>query len=143
MDDIQRLIIERACESLVIDYAVHLDHKRPDAFAGLFTDDAHFKHPRLQDAIIGSAKIRQWLAAYAPDILIRHVTANIRVHVVDADHATGTSYTTAYRLAGHNGKLPAPQPGPYCIVEYEDRYRRTRDGWKIAHRSSQYIFRAE
>ncbi len=143
MDDLNRLMIERACEALVIDYALHLDHKRANAFAELFADDAYFKHPRLPEPMMGSAIIRQWMTDYAPDTLIRHVTANIRVHIVDADHATGTSYTTAYRLAGHDGALPAPLPGPYCVVEYEDRYRRTRSGWRIAHRSSQYIFRAD
>jgi len=143
LNDLDKLLIERACETLVIDYALHLDHKRADAFADLFAEDAYFKHPRLPEPMIGAAAIRRWMAAYAPDILIRHVTTNIRITLTDSAHASGTSYTTAYRITGHDGKLPAPLAGPYCVVEYEDRYQRMAAGWKFSHRSSQYIFRAD
>ena len=143
MQELQRLLIERACEVLVIEYALHLDHKRADAFAGLFTEDAHFRHARYAEPMIGRARIGQWIADYAPDTLVRHVTANIRVDVIDADHARGTSYSTAYRVAGHDGTLPAPLAGPYCVVEYDDRYQRTAGGWKFAYRSFFYVFRSD
>ena len=67
-------------------------------------------------------------------------TANQLVHVVDESHATGTSYAIVFRE-------PSPQEGvisarvtPRSLVEYQDTYRRTAEGWKIARRFYQFNF---
>ena len=66
---------------------------------------------------------------------MRHVCANPMVEVVDADHATGTGSQVVYR---HDRTTGLTEPA--ILVDYDDRYVRTADGWRIASRTVSLSF---
>lgn len=126
--------IEHACERLVLDYAHYRDTGDGDRYAALFAEDAVLVFPRASTT--GRAKIRSDFDRQGAIPWRRHVTTNIRVVVLDADHAEGTSYVTVYGGGGppEPGASAPPLDGPSAIGEYRDRYVRTPDGWRIAER---------
>jgi hypothetical protein len=127
--------IERACERLVLDYAHYRDTNDGDAYAALFADDASLVFPRASSK--GRAIIRRDFDRQSAIPWRRHVTTNIRIAVLDADHAEGTSYVTVYGggRSPEAGASAPPLDGPSAIGEYRDRYIRTPAGWRFAERT--------
>ena len=70
----------------------------------------------------------------------RHVSSNIAVDVTGPDEATGLSYFTLYRHVGHKPRVPDLDGQPVILGQYTDRFVRTADGWRIAHRRADVGF---
>jgi uncharacterized protein (TIGR02246 family) len=140
---LERVLAERACERLVVEYARRLDFGQADRVAELFTDDAVWEMP-------GRIRFegRDELAAGIPSRLsgtartTRHVCTNIAIDVLGRDEAVGFCYLVNYRYDWPDGAAVAPAPSaePKYIGEYTDRFVRTADGWRIAHRRSVLAF---
>ena len=64
----------------------------------------------------------------------RHVCNNLLIDVIDEDHAESVVYLTLYRHDHEKPKALAPLESPFMVGEYRDRFIRTPDGWRIAHR---------
>jgi ketosteroid isomerase-like protein len=128
MDELARLLAERACERLVIDYAALNDVGNWDAVAALYLPEGRMSRPTTpddfvegRDAILAAFKAR-------PVRATRHICANIRVDV-DGDNATATSQILLF--TGHE----APKVGSYA-----DTFARTADGWRFAERRGSLDF---
>jgi hypothetical protein len=134
VDAITRMLIEHDCRKLSDLYCKHLDHRNPDGFASLFTEDAVYK-PAIQPVPIETrARILEWFHTYPADRTVRHLSTNQVVDVIDERTAKGTSYALTFREAKpEEGKISS-QTNPRAVVEYVDTYRRTDDGWKFATR---------
>lgn len=119
---------------LVDAYATVLDERDSRGFVGLFTDDGHLGvyEPDSDEplsAYNGAAELEnvmEMLHAYGPTM---HLMANHRVRAED-DGAAGVVYCLARHLTERDGKLS----DLVMTIRYVDRYRRTGDGWRIAHR---------
>jgi len=138
VDDIGRVVgrvlDERACERLMIDYAWAVDSGRAGAIAELFTDDgvwASGDGMRMEgrDAIAAAFARRQDVARRTS----RHVITNQAVDLVGDDEATGRCYLVNYRHDAPGGVavVPAPADHPKFVGEYVLAYARTADGWRI------------
>jgi hypothetical protein len=103
MDDLDRMVIERACERLIQLYAFYADHHRHTEMADLFTEDGALD--RGEGPVRGRAKIFDALEQRRPDAIVRHVTSNVIVEVVGPHQASATSVMTLYRVFG------ASEPG--------------------------------
>ena len=124
--------VKTACEALVIDYAYYRDRGESDAFANLFTEDAHLEV--LGEVWTGRAAIKARLDT-APEAtpLLRHHMTTIRITPESEDRASGVSYATIY--AGPPGAAPPlPATSFAAVGEYHDQFVRTAAGWKIARR---------
>ena len=134
MDPTERMLIERECERLVTAYCHYVDHGEAATIADLFTEDGVWTSPEVtmdgREAIAKGMGQRQANAAR----MSRHVCNNFLVDVIDEDHAEGTVYLTLYRHDGEPGRRTSPLPGAVMVGEYRDRFVRTPDGWRIAHR---------
>jgi uncharacterized protein (TIGR02246 family) len=117
-----------ACTALVLDYAHHRDNFNAESFANLFTEDGILIIG--EDRWEGRAAIQARIDALDSSATIRHYMSSIRISPIDADHATGVSYVVIYRTPQGSTEIT----GPALIGDYIDRYIRTEDGWKIAHR---------
>lgn len=134
MDDISRMLIEHQCGKLADLYCKYLDHKDPEAFADLYTEDAVYK-PAIQPVpIVGRDRILEWIRAYPSSRMVRHVSTNQIVEVIDQNSAKGTSYAITFREPNPQEGEVSTRTAPRAVVEYVDTYRRTADGWKIASR---------
>jgi hypothetical protein len=133
MDEIERLLIERDCTRLSVDYGRFVDFGQASRAAELFTEDGvcELSAGRFE----GIGQIRDFFAKRQAQagVVSRHVMTNITIDVDDADHARGLIYLTFYRVAGDPGE-PAPLGLPSYVGSYADEYRRTPEGWRIAAR---------
>jgi ketosteroid isomerase-like protein len=130
IDDLERLLIERACLRLVSEYCQLVDHGEAARIADLFTDDGMWMSTE------GRAALRQFFQSRQDDVarMSRHVCDNTLIDVVDADRARGVTYLTLYRNDGEPGRKVSPLHGPAMLGEYRDTFVRTPDGWRFERR---------
>lgn len=134
MDAITRMLIEHECRKLSDLYCKHLDHRSPEEFANLYAEDAVYKPAVQPDPIVSREKILAWFHTYPATRMVRHLSTNQVVEVIDENNAKGTSYAITFREPDpQEGKISS-QSTPRAVVEYVDTYKRTDDGWKFASR---------
>ncbi len=140
MEDATRAQIERECERLVTRYCHLIDHGEAARVAELFTQDGVWKSAEVtmkgREELVAGFGARQANTAR----MSRHVCNNLLVDVIDADHATGCVYLTLYRHDGKESRTVSPLKGPVFVGEYRDRFERTDDGWRFAHREIDVSF---
>jgi uncharacterized protein (TIGR02246 family) len=134
MDDLQTLLIERACQRLVTDYCHFVDHGEAARVADQFTEDGVWASP--ENTMTGRDAIRRGFERRQANTarMSRHVCDNFRLDVIDADHAEGVVYLTLFRHDGEPGRRTSPVGTPELVGEYRDRFVRTADGWRFARR---------
>jgi 3-phenylpropionate/cinnamic acid dioxygenase small subunit len=137
---LKRLIIERACEQLSIEYARAVDFRDYDAFVELFVEDAVLD---LGMRLEGKTAIRVSMQKRSDEIRTRHVLTNIFIEVQDSLHARGISYLTLYRHVGAESARTAPVNSilPTAVGHYEDAFVKTPAGWRFKTRTLHVAFR--
>ena len=90
-----------------------------------------------RDAIFSSCQKR------SAGLRSRHVITNSFVDVLSHDQARGICYLSLYRLDQKESAKPGPLPlsGPAAVGHYQDSFKLTAEGWKIAHRKLHLAFR--
>jgi hypothetical protein len=83
-----------------------------------------------QDAIRRGFEKRQAVT----ERMSRHVCTNLKLEILDADHAEGVTYLILFRHDGEPGRATSPAEAPDMIGEYRDRFRRTPEGWRFQRR---------
>ena len=134
---------ERSSETdirrLIAALAVQADIGELDDYMDLFTDDAIWEMPANpatgvpaahcagRSEIAASVQQRRGLGVQGPGAgTMHHITTQ---HIeVSGDEATGHIY---YQFLG----MVDGKPVLRTLGQYRDRYRRTADGWKLAHRT--------
>lgn len=132
MDPLARIVAERACERIVLDYAAFNDAGDWDAVAALYVPDGRMSRPTAPDDFItGRDAI---LAAFRarPPRTTRHICANIRVTLTGPDEARVESQILLFT---------APDQAP-LVGTYSDFCRRTTDGWRFVERRGSLDFPA-
>jgi hypothetical protein len=134
MDPIERLLAERACERLIVDFVHRLDLGEPASVAELFTEDGTWEWPKGGRLVKGRGELRAYFGARPADRLSRRVMSNILVRPLSPDTALATSYFTTYRVDGYEGGMVPPGP-PVQVGHYEDAFRKSPDGtWLLETR---------
>ena len=131
---LQQLADELEIRNLVSTLA-HMADMAPedqlDGYVALFTDDARWEMPgslrQGRDDILAGALDRRENGIQGPGTNTRHVITTHAVRV-DGEAATGNAY---FMLVADT--LSSPQVRG--IGHYEDRYRRTPEGWKLDQRT--------
>ncbi|WP_181809329.1 nuclear transport factor 2 family protein [Streptomyces shenzhenensis] len=156
MDPLERLLAERACERLVIDFVRRLDLGEPSSVAELFTEDGWWEWPPPGDGrrAEGRAALAAYFGSRPAGRLSRRVMSNILVTVTGPRTATATSYFQTYRVDRHDGGRDEGRDGtrdggpgggsgggmlpagpPVQVGHYEDRFRCLDGRWLLASRS--------
>ncbi len=134
MDDVQRMLIERACERLQTAYCHVIDHGNAAQVADLFTADGVWAAGKREftgiDALRKSFQARQDNRARRS----RHVCSNALIDVQDADNATGTVYLILFRHDDPEDARTRPASLPEMVGAYRDTFRRTDSGWRFSRR---------
>lgn len=137
MDALDVLVVERDLHRLLVEYCALVDFGEAERIADLFTADGVWES---SDGVVmdGQAAIR---AGFGRRQGIRrrsarHVITNLWLDVASADAASGRCYLINYRHDSPSGEaeVPAPVDHPKYVGEYHDRFVRTPDGWRFAHR---------
>ncbi|MEW1658539.1 nuclear transport factor 2 family protein [Streptomyces sp. NPDC093707] len=138
-DPIDRLLAERACERLIIDFVHRLDLGDPGSVAELFTHDGTWEWPHGNRRIVGREALREYFGSRPTDRLSRRLMTNILVSVTSATTATATSYLTTYRVDGFVDGI-APSRPPTNVGHYEDTFRKVDGLWLLAARTTHLAF---
>ncbi|WP_093907924.1 nuclear transport factor 2 family protein [Streptomyces sp. cf386] len=134
MDPLDRLLAERACERIIIDFVHRLDLGEPASVAELFTEDGSWAWPEGERLVKGRDALRQYFGSRPADRLSRRLMSNVLVTATSPDTATATSYFTTYRVDGHEGG-PVPPGPPVQVGSYEDAFHKSPDGtWLLSAR---------
>ncbi len=139
--DLRRLVDERACERLIMEYTHLVDGGRAVEIADLFTVDGVWRTDefamRGQEEIRAGFGRRQGVTRRQS----RHVCTNVVV-TVEGDRATGLCYLVNYRHDSETGRAehPAPADVPKFVGEYHDTFVRTDDGWRFEDRYCDMVF---
>lgn len=134
LDPLERLLAERACERLVVEFVHRLDLGDPGSVADLFTQDGIWAWPAGDRRIAGHEDLRTYFGSRPADRLSRRICTNILVTVTSADTAAATTYFTTYRVDGYYEGLVPPRP-PVQVGHYEDTFRKVDGTWLLTTRT--------
>jgi hypothetical protein len=136
MDELERVLVERACERLIVEYARRIDFGEGGRIAELFTEDGRWEGTDL--VLEGRDAIRDWFVERERLVrrVSRHVCTNIAVEVLSRGQARSLCYLVNYRHDRAEGDLAMPVPAevPKYLGELRDTFRRTPDGWQFSSR---------
>lgn len=142
MTELERMMIERACERLINQYCLFVDFGEASRIAELFTEDGLWTNESIRmegrDGIRRAFSHREGVTRRTS----RHLCTNVVIDVLDDDHATGICYLINYRHDSRTGaaEVPAPSDAPKFVGEYRDTFVRTPDGWRFATRHCDVTF---
>lgn len=131
MDPMTRLVIERDCHRLCIDYARRAD-ERADSFADLFTEDARLELTGM--TMNGRAEIAAFMARPRPASVSRHMILNVVIDIDSETSARGLADLVYYGAVTEESVARLADISPAAIGTYQDEYRLTAEGWRIASR---------
>ncbi|MGW1047815.1 nuclear transport factor 2 family protein [Streptomyces sp. NPDC002586] len=137
MAPLDRLLVERACERLIVGFVHRLDLGEPASVAELFTEDGVWEWPSPGDGrrIRGREALRAYFGSRPADRLSRRLMSNVLVTVTGPDTAGAVSYFTTYRVDGYEGGAPIPAGPPVQVGHYADTFRRVDGTWLITSRT--------
>lgn len=140
MNDIDRMLIERACERLIQQYCHWTDHGVAARVADLFTEDAVWTS--ATNTMNGRDKIRRGFQSRQDNTrrMSRHVCTSSLIDVIDESNAAGVVYLTLYRHDGESERATSPTQAPSMIGEYRDAFVRTAEGWRFKRREIHVSF---
>jgi len=134
--------VEWACARLVQEFAFCMDRRRYEALAALFTPDGVFD--RVGQVLRGRAAIQEALAARSVDLRTRHLCASPRFSDVESTTARALVYCVNFVGRGDIEGVPSIHGmAQGAVLEFEDRYERTPEGWRIAERLARPVVMPE
>lgn len=135
LDPVERLLAERACERLILDFIRRLDIGEPATVAELFTPDGVWEWPEGERLIEGRDALRAYFGSRPADRLSRRMCTNILVTLDSPTTATATTYFATYRVDGWTGGMLPPRL-PANVGHYEDAFRKVDGEWLLARRTT-------
>jgi hypothetical protein len=142
VNELDRLLAERACERLIVEYCRLVDFGHAAGIADLFTDDGTWTGVDL--VLSGREQIRAWFTEREglARRVSRHVCTNVGVEVTSLEEAQSVCYLVNYRHDRQEGdeRLPVPADVPKYVGECRDRFRLTPEGWRFAARQVDIAF---
>jgi ketosteroid isomerase-like protein len=127
--ELQHLIDERDIVRVALTYCRALDTCDWDLLATVFVPDATARLGSPTQLTGSDEIVDRCRRALSPLELSQHLVGNHEV-VVDGDRATHHCYLHAQHVRANVGGDPN-----YIVAgRYQDRFVRTGDGWRIAHR---------
>lgn len=128
LDPLAAIQARYAINDLLDEYCLAMDLRDRERWLGIWHDDGIFDVDYPRQVCRGHSEILGWIEQVWQSFdILNHFSANHRIVMVDADHATGVSHASAMHIM---------TDGSYVVgaANYRDTYER-RDGcWRIAYR---------
>ncbi|CAH0990193.1 hypothetical protein SIN8267_00285 [Sinobacterium norvegicum] len=123
-------------QALVVDYATAIDEQDFDALDEIFTEDASIDYTAMGGIAGNLTEIKQFLTQAMPFFTaFQHLNGNHKLEVT-GDTATG-------KVMCLNPMVVPVEEGEQVMflgLWYIDKYRRTKDGWRISERREEKSF---
>jgi hypothetical protein len=138
--EIQWAVDELEIRNVIAALALVSDMGDIEEWGMLFTEDADYTtasgagwHGRA--AIVEGGRERRARGTHGPGSNNKHLSASVLVRSTGPDTAEVESYLAMYKDLAPEGDGEAEKsPELLVLGYYRDRFRRTSDGWKVAHR---------
>lgn len=138
--EIQWAVDELEIRNVIASLALLSDLGDIDEWGMLFTEDADYTtgsgaawHGRA--AIVESGRERRARGTHGPGSTNRHLSGSVLVRSTGPDSAEAESYLAMYKdLVREGDDQEVKSPTLLVIGYYRDRFVRTSEGWKVAHR---------
>lgn len=139
--DIEKLVVERACERLVARYTFAADFGDIDTAVAQYAENGSLTV--AGKTYEGRDAIRKRLADQPAGQISRHLVSSVLVDVLGAESARGRAYVAIYRGTALGGAPAGPLPIdlPFLVGHYEDSFVLTSDGWRFGERTLVTTFR--
>jgi hypothetical protein len=136
-DTPERVAIRAQIEALSIEYYYRIDHGNSEDVIELFTPNAILEIGGQK--LTGREAIRRYYANRSRTWITRHVSTNLRITYIDADHVDVIRLFTYYH--GDKAESAGPYPALPSVAEYHEIVERGPDGaWRYAFRASTPVF---
>lgn len=134
------MLIEHACQRLVLESVAANDRQDYDGFAEFFTPDGLLHRP-AGTPLRGRVEIVESYRSRPRNRLTRHICTNTVVHVESTSSARAITYVVLYSADSlqSDRHFGAKCDSRTLIGELEDRFKLTIDGWKIAERRARFV----
>ena len=140
MQNAERRDIESELQALVNSFSYFIDHSRYEELSQLFTEDGVFD--RIGQQLVGPASVLHAMRKRHA-FLTRHCVTNLMFRRIDADEAEATMYVINMVGEPEAQGLPVKHAMQPALLEFDDVYRRTAQGWRIARRTARLIIKAD
>ena len=140
LSDLDRCLIHRAVEDLVIEAQNALDDRDFGRFAALFVDNGRLYRPTTPDPVVGPEAIRDSYGKNPPNRFNRHLITNFRIDIHSSVEVKARAYVTLMSTeAGDQVADVFGAPVHRCLVgEFHDHCVRTRNGWRFQERRAEF-----
>ena len=129
---LDRLAIQAECTDLLLTYGEGLDNTDPQKIWPLFAKDGTWQGDNNKP-VQGQSALRDfWTKVFSNKrpTVGRHIVTNVRISVIDADHASGSAYVTQYRYdPEHLDKITSLSPNMLVTIKMD--YVRFPEGWRF------------
>jgi hypothetical protein len=148
--EIQWAVDELEIRNVIASLALVSDMGDIEELGMLFAEDAEYTiggrpFEKGRAAIVESGRLRRTRGTHGPGSNNRHLSASVLVRSTGPDTAEAVSYLAMYKDLPPEGDGHRPEnadadgdvvnsPELLVLGTYRDRFRRTSDGWKVAHR---------
>ena len=142
----EAMLIEHACERVLLRSIRTFDERDWQGFADVFAQDGVFvRANQPNDPLVGRDAILAALKSRPADRLTRHLCTNIQIDVLDSDHAKGLCYLYLFSATATPPEkaMGGPADPAQRIGEYVDDYVRTAEGWRIARRVGMIVLQTK
>lgn len=134
---------ESACHALAIDYAEIVDAQDYPRLREIFAEDVIFARPTdPSNPIHGVENVIANFQSRPRNRLTQHFVMNIRVRFESSTTASGSCRILLYMSdVSEPETVEGRQAVPKQIIGvYQDRYIRTKNGWRISERRGKTVF---
>lgn len=129
--------VEAACYALCAEYAEIIDSQDWPRLVEIFAEDAAFALPiGSKEPIRGADKIVAMFQSRPRGRLTQHLISNFRVRMETIDTAVGTCRVLLFTSDLSEPETPEGRKtaSKQMMGTYQDRYVRTKNGWRFAER---------
>lgn len=143
MTPLERLLIEQACRDLVQQAAARTDGQDHEGFAALFTADALLQRPggaalQGREAIVAAYRERP------ANRMTRHLLCGTLFGDCGPEAAAATTQVLLWSGDADDAPGPFGRWSPRQVLgQFEDRFVRTPEGWRIARRVASFTLYSE
>lgn len=139
MTDLNTLLIERACQRLMVEYCECTDTRQFERLVMLFAKNGVLKRSDTGE-LKGRASIKAFFDGLPMDTFI-HTSSNLLVTVTGPETAKATSYVTVCRSYRKNAMGLPKLDAPYVVAKYLDSFVLEEGEWKIGYRDTVFVAR--
>jgi uncharacterized protein (TIGR02246 family) len=145
-DDMGTLEDKLAIQEVIAQYSYTYDANDAEGFAALFTEDAVWERlalgaTRPEIRLESRAAIRAWAAQRLQERHGRFTSRHYQSGLLFDELTAESARTRTMVLVTHQGVTEAA-PRPTASGVYHDQWRKTPEGWRLAHRILRYDHRS-